>query len=140
MPVTQTDTHNTDLTEILLALRLEDFDLATVLEAVEDLQLDAGYAGHADIAIGGGFEIRVNFALWGDSGGPLDEDDYLTLDVTPVFQGQNGTDHTLIIATPPSVATDLLWQKHLKEEILDAIHGKARRELELLGLGDNTGL
>lgn len=39
MPVTQTDQHNTDLTEILLALRLEDFDLAPVLEAVEDLQL-----------------------------------------------------------------------------------------------------
>ena len=42
MPVTQTDHHNTDMTEILLALRLEDFDLAPVLEAVEDLQLNAG--------------------------------------------------------------------------------------------------
>ena len=29
MPVTQTDQHNTDMTEILLALRLEEFDLAT---------------------------------------------------------------------------------------------------------------
>ena len=75
MPVTQTDQHNTDLTEILLALRLEDFDLSPVLEAVEDLQLDAGCAdkdgfvsrGHADIAIAEDFEIRVKFALWGDS-------------------------------------------------------------------------
>lgn len=62
------------MTEILLALRLEDFDMATVLEAVEDLQLDAGSHGngfvsrsHADIAIGDGFEIRVKFALWGDN-------------------------------------------------------------------------
>ena len=146
MPVTQTDHHNTDMTEILLALRLEDFDLAPVLEAVEDLQLNAGCAdedgfvsrGHADIAIADDFEIRVKFALWGDSGGPLDEDDYLTLDVTPVFQGQNGTNYTLIIVTPPSVATDLVWQKHLKEEILDAIHGKARSELNFLGLGEDT--
>lgn len=44
MPVTQTDHHNTDMTEILLSLRLEDFDLAPVLEAVEDLQLNAGCA------------------------------------------------------------------------------------------------
>ena len=143
MPVTQTDQHNTDITEILLALRLEDFDLAPVLEAIEDLQLDAGYAdedgfvsrGHADIEIADDFEIRVKFALWGDSGGPLDEDDYLTLDVTPVFQGQNGTNYTLIIVTLLSVNTDLVWQKHLKEEILYAIHGKARSELTFLGLG-----
>lgn len=109
MPVTQTDHHNTDMTEILLALRLEDFDLAPVLEAVEDLQLDAGRADDD------GFVSR----------GHLDEDDYLTLDVTPVFQGQNGTAYTLIIVTPPSVSNNLVWQKHLKEEILDAIHGKA---------------
>lgn len=148
MPVTQTDQHNTDMTEILLALRLEDFDLAPVIEAVEDLQLDAGCAdgdgfvsrSHADIAIAYDFEIRVKFALWGNSGGPLGEDDYLTLDVTPVFKGQNGTDYTLIIVTPPSVSNDLVWQKHLKEEILDAIHGKARSELNFLGLGDGTGL
>lgn len=57
MAVTQTDAQNTDLQEILLALRLEDFDLAPVLEAVEDMILDAGISdkdgfvarGHADI-------------------------------------------------------------------------------------------
>ena len=73
MPVTQTDQHSTDMTEILLALRLEDFDLVPVLEAVEDLQLDANCSdedgfvsrGHADIAIADDFEIRVKFALWG---------------------------------------------------------------------------
>lgn len=148
MAVTQTDAQNTDLQEILLALRLEDFDLAPVLEAVEDMILDAGISdkdgfvarGHADIKIGGGSEIRVRFALWGDGEEPLDEDDYLTLDVTPVFHGQNATDYKLIVVTPPSVAHDLVWQKHLRSEILDAIHGKAKRELAFLGLADDTGL
>lgn len=148
MAITQTDAQNTDLQEILLALRLEDFDLTPVLEAVEEMVLDAGdpdndgfvARGHADIEIGGGAEIRVKFALWGEGEEPLDEDDYLTLDVTPVFQGQNSTDHTLIVVTPPSVAHDLVWQKVLKAELLDAIHGKARRELAFLGLADGTGL
>lgn len=148
MAVTQTDTQNTDLQEILLALRLEDFDLGSVLEAVEEMILDAGdpgddgfvARGHADVEIGGGSEIRVKFALWGEGEEPLDEDDYLTLDVTPVFRGQNSTDYTLIVVTPPSVAHDLVWQKVLKAELLDAIHGKARRELAFLGLADDTGL
>ena len=47
--------------------------LVPVLEAVEDLQLDANCSdedgfvsrGHADIAIADDFEIRVKFALWG---------------------------------------------------------------------------
>ena len=68
MPVTQTDHHNTDMTEILLSLWLEDFYLAPVLEAVEDLQLNDGCAdedgfvsrGHADIAIADDFKIRVS--------------------------------------------------------------------------------
>ena len=148
MAVTQTDAQNTDLPEILLALRLEDFDLEPVLEAVEEIILDAGdpdkdgfvARGHADVEIGGGSEIRIKFALWGEGEEPIDEDDYLTLDVTPVFQGQTSTDYTLIVVTPPSVAHDLVWQKVLKAEILDAIHGKARRELAFLGLTNNTGL
>lgn len=56
MPVTQTDQHNTDLTEILLALRLEDFDLRLSLRQWRI----CSYAAHVHVMDG---SIQVARAL-----------------------------------------------------------------------------